>query len=242
MANSLRVRLRFSGLVMLCAVQTLVLFEQAFHCSPTQDELGQMTASIAIARTGDLGYYRVNPPLGKLITGIPLTLLRDVPEIPSASPSYFRPGNRHQEVSMPRQYIKTRLDGYRWDFRVGRLPRVILLLLVTWGVLWWFHRRECGEGLARPEATPTPVSGIEPCRRPLLGTGNQHEIHLLPGLFVVAHCAGDARDHRGSVVVTIGRSSHCMACGTGHHRLGGGADDLQLFRNRCAVFRALFCQ
>lgn len=188
----------------LWALQAFVLTWQALTCSPAQDELGQLTASIAIAQTGDPGYYRVNPPLGKLITGLPLIALRDVPSLTSASPSYFRPGNRHREMSMPRQYIDNRLDGYRWDFRVGRLARVLVLCAVTGWVLWWMMGFDAGstdnvvdaagvEGGSRLAAMNTLVFATLWCTSPLmLGHGWTVMPDALSGLAMLASSPGSS--------------------------------------------------
>ena len=42
----------------------------AFTTAPSSDEFAHLLSGVAMVRTGDPGYYRVNPPLHKLLSGL----------------------------------------------------------------------------------------------------------------------------------------------------------------------------
>jgi len=113
-----------------------VLAWQAAFNAPTQDEPAHLVASVALAQTGDPGFYRVNPPASKWLTGIWIELVRPINPGPmppaSAFPSGFRKSSRLAD-----QYLARSLSRYRYDFMIARIPRLLATVML---LAWSIHR------------------------------------------------------------------------------------------------------
>lgn len=109
----------------------LILTWQAWVKAPAHDEIGQFYASVATVRFGDPGFYRVNPPLHRWVTGLPVEWLCDVP-IPKPYPASHMPPGMRQEYVMGTSATASSPDRYRWHFFVGRLPRILIVLASVW--------------------------------------------------------------------------------------------------------------
>lgn len=118
------------------AVSTLAFvgasLHQAFHCAPTNDELAHLAAGVAMIKTGEPGFYRVNPPLHSLVSGAAVvTACR--PSLPDLVylPAGFQSGDR-QEFEFAGSFLNANAANYKRLFIVGRLVRIPLVLLAAW--------------------------------------------------------------------------------------------------------------
>jgi hypothetical protein len=128
-------------IVILVAIQLSLLLYGCAANAPTQDDLAQLTASIATVQSGDPAYYRVNPPLTKVISGLALIATRrDMPDLGGQLPSLRPSGNRSLEWTLPNDYFRQRLTAYRVDFFVARVPRVLVIVVVTVVFIKWLLR------------------------------------------------------------------------------------------------------
>lgn len=109
----------------------VILVWQAFTNSPTSDEAAHLVSGVAMVQTGDPGFYRVNPPLHKLVSGIAVELSQS-PGIPGLVPaSLFGSGSRG-EFRLAEEFLETHSHEYGKYFFVGRLVRIPLILLAGW--------------------------------------------------------------------------------------------------------------
>ncbi len=146
---------------------------QAVCCAPTTDEPAALACGIATLRTGQPGYYRVNPPLHGILSGVlPELLYRPSLPIlyrPSAMPS----GHRH-EFLLGEQFCEANLKNLDALFVFGRMNRIALVILGgmmlayglpeslrpigTWAsVLWFTSPMVLGHGWL---LTPDCLSGV----------------------------------------------------------------------------------
>jgi len=136
-------------------------------CGPTSDEAGHLVSGVAMVRTGDPGFYRVNPPLHKLLSGVAVEVL-DVVPLPNLYPASFMASGARQEFEMARGAITADPEGYRRWFIIGRLVRLPLMVLAGWwlwrsiggpvaGVLWLTSPMVLGHGWV---VMPDAVSGV----------------------------------------------------------------------------------
>lgn len=115
----------------------LLMMVQAECKSPVHDEVGQLYSCIATVRFGDPGYYRVNPPIHRWISGVVVEAFCDVPiprpYVASATPSGNRP-----EYSMGTRATAASPNLYPWHYFVGRIPRIFILVGFAWALQGWF--------------------------------------------------------------------------------------------------------
>ncbi len=124
------------GAVALFAVMAaMFLVWQALSNAPTSDESAHLVSGIATVRTGDPGFYRVNPPLHKLLSGLAVEVIFS-PEIPNLYPaSLFGSGSRH-EFDLAEDFLTEHREDYARFFYVGRLVRLPIILLAA-GLLFY---------------------------------------------------------------------------------------------------------
>lgn len=122
-------------LAVFAVVGASSLLHQSWTSAPTWDESAQLASGIAILRSGDPGFYRVNPPLVKLSSAaIPELLFQ--PELPGLYPaSQMAVGARH-EFNLGYRFMQANHADYRTLFYVGRLPRVLLTCLTAWLIVF----------------------------------------------------------------------------------------------------------
>lgn len=113
---------------------TGLLLWQAVSNAPTSDEAAHLIAGVATVQTGDPAFYRVNPPLHKLVSGMAVDMLTSC-RVASAYPaSMFGSGNR-QEFEMAKRTLAQSPDDYpRW-FYIGRMVRIPVILFAAWMML-----------------------------------------------------------------------------------------------------------
>ncbi len=112
-------------------VAGFVLMFQTASQAPTADEAAHLIAGLATWRTGDPGFYRVNPPLPRML-GSGLVELTLKPEIPGLYPaSLFHSGYR-REFSMADEFLEEHNQDYRQMFLLGRLSCVVATLVTAW--------------------------------------------------------------------------------------------------------------
>lgn len=100
---------------------------QAWRNGPTADETAHLAAGVATMRTGDCSYYRVNPPLHKLISAAPLDWLAP-PSLKEVYKTATVPGQRY-EFWLGKSFIEDNKDNYRIYFRIARFVRIPFVLL-----------------------------------------------------------------------------------------------------------------
>lgn len=122
------------GEYLALSVAAVILVWQAITCSPTSDEAGHLVSGVAMVRTGDPGFYRVNPPLHKLVSGVAVELIES-PELPGIYPaSLLGSGSRH-EFRFADTVLAAAADDYHRWFWIGRLVRIPLILAAAWLLL-----------------------------------------------------------------------------------------------------------
>ncbi len=107
---------------------------QAVSNAPTSDEAAHLIAGVAMVQTGDPAFYRVNPPLHKLISGAAVDLATTCRIAGLYSASLFASGNR-QEFEMATSTIAQSPDDYSRWFLVGRMVRIPVILFAAWMML-----------------------------------------------------------------------------------------------------------
>lgn len=128
-----------SKLLIFCACCLCggLLTWQSLTNAPTSDEVAQLTAGVATARTGDPGFYRVNPPLHRLVSGSAVELCFSPKLQGLYSASLMMSGARH-EFNFAESVIDAHATDYHRFFYVGRLVRIPLVLLAGWLLLSGF--------------------------------------------------------------------------------------------------------
>lgn len=117
-------------LLALSLFHLMALMTQAIINSPTSDEVAHLAASIATVRTGDPGFYRVNPPLPRWITGLLVDGLTAPKIQPPKLPSRLRSGIRYE-------FRDAKAYSVLNNGPVGLLPaRIIRVTVVTLCGLW----------------------------------------------------------------------------------------------------------
>ncbi len=102
---------------------SFMLVFQAIRCAPTSDEFAHLFASAATVRTGKAGFYRVNPPLHLLPTGIAIEALSPPAMDVIYDPSSLRSGDR-REFSFGESMMRSNSAHYERLFIIGRLARI----------------------------------------------------------------------------------------------------------------------
>ena len=111
----------------LLLVTGWLLVGQASKKAPAGDEVAQLAASLATVHYGHPGYYRVNPPLHKIVSGLAMELVC-APSSPIPSdPATLPPGVR-REFEYSEILIAQNQKNYRRLFFVGRVVRIPIIL------------------------------------------------------------------------------------------------------------------
>jgi len=105
--------------------------------SPTVDEFAHLPAGYYYWKTGDFSLYAKNPPLIRLLCALPL-LAMDVSMDPARS--YPESGDWRPWIFGTR-FMRDNAETYDRIFFVGRLPVILLALLLGWYVFRWAN--EC---------------------------------------------------------------------------------------------------
>lgn len=113
---------------------TGLLVWQAVSNAPTSDEAAHLIAGVAIVQTGDPAFYRVNPPLHKLVSGVAVDLTTSCQIAGLYSASMFGSGNR-QEFEMAKSTLAQSPEEYPTWFLIGRLVRLPVILFAAWLML-----------------------------------------------------------------------------------------------------------
>ncbi|WP_430450687.1 hypothetical protein [Rhodopirellula europaea] len=98
--------------------------------APNHDESAHLAAGIATMRTGDPGYYRVNPPLHRLVSGAFCDLLMN-PKLPPLYIASMAPSGNREEFALGSTLIQLNPTSYRNLFIVGRLVRIPFFLITA---------------------------------------------------------------------------------------------------------------
>lgn len=101
--------------------------------SPTVDEFAHLPAGYYYWKTGDFSLYGKNPPLIKLLCSLPL-LAMDISMDPIQS--YADRGDWRPWV-FGTHFMRENAASYDSIFFIGRLPAVLLALLLGWYVFRW---------------------------------------------------------------------------------------------------------
>ncbi|MCA9173720.1 MAG: hypothetical protein KDB14_04465 [Planctomycetales bacterium] len=112
------------GLAFACS--TTVMVWQAWTSAPVSDEASHLAAGIATLQTGDPGYYRVNPPLHRVLAALPGYCLLS-PRPPLAPPASAIPPGQRLEHDIAVSFAARNERDFRSYFRAGRLFRILLL-------------------------------------------------------------------------------------------------------------------
>ena len=115
-------------LSLLCGV---LLAWQSFTNSPTSDEDAQLVSGIATVRTGDPAYYRVNPPLHRIVSGFAVELCFS-PELKGIYSASEMPSGSRLEFHFGKAVMAHHPDDYHLFFYVGRLVRIPFVLGAGW--------------------------------------------------------------------------------------------------------------
>jgi len=110
------------------------LIWQAATNAPTSDEAAHLVSGVAVVKSGDPGFYRVNPPLHKLISGLVVAAF-DSNELPGIYPASLYASGTRREFDFAETVLVSRGVDYRRMFFLGRLPRIPLILLCAW-LVW----------------------------------------------------------------------------------------------------------
>ncbi len=137
------------ALILLVCLTTVIHVRGAFINGPIADEMGHLIAGAAILRTGDSSFYRVNPPLPKLVSGGAIELLF-APRLEKLYPASKLPSGVRREFEMAEHTVGSAPGQYRHWFVWGRLLRVPIVLLGSWGLWRWF----------RPDTDPTGLIAV----------------------------------------------------------------------------------
>ncbi len=119
------------SLSVLMIVSASILTYQSFTEAPTSDEVGHLVSGLAIVQTGDAAFYRVNPPLHKLISGLAIDCIFDATVKHPYPASHIGSGYR-LEFKMAKGFIAAHPKDYKPFFIAGRLVRIPLVLLAAW--------------------------------------------------------------------------------------------------------------
>lgn len=115
------------GITLVCGG---LLVWQAVTKAPTADEPSHLVAGISTVQSGDSAFYRVNPPLHKIISGIAVNLLWR-PKFNAYPASSMASGFR-KEFDLSDQVLVQYKDSIAGWFITGRLVRVPFVLLAGW--------------------------------------------------------------------------------------------------------------
>lgn len=161
------------GLIILqCGLMT----RAAWQYSPTIDEPGHLVAGLSYWQTGSFGFYKVNPPVARLLAAAPVCLMNPVVDWSRAAPAS---SEYRTEFSYGRYFIDVNRDRIRELFfaaRVACLPFAVLgtLLCYQWSrvlfgdaaallaaFLWSMSPMVLGHGsLATPDVPAAVVGGL----------------------------------------------------------------------------------
>jgi len=134
---------------LLLAHASMLAWGAARH-SPTRDEVGHLIAGISHWRFGSFGLYRVNPPLVRMVAGIPMLLAR-----PQTDWTHWHDGvGRRPELEMRKDFVAA--NGER-VFRLYTLARwaCIPFSLLGGYVCFRWARRLYGQLADRHQSTPS---------------------------------------------------------------------------------------
>jgi len=118
----------------LLALQALTSMTQK---SVTVDEITYLTAGTYHARTGDFHYNQTNPPLMKMVAGLPLLVLGA--ELPTLNESP-RNWSQIQQWQFARRFLYESRRDADTILLAARLPSVAISLLLGWLVFAWSRR------------------------------------------------------------------------------------------------------
>ena len=127
-ATFMTARIASVAWILLFSLVATTLVIQALTNAPTSDEAGHLVAGIAMMQSGDPGFYRVNPPLHKLISGAAVQALYQ-PKMPTLYPASLLASGSRNEFVLAEQFVAMHTDDHAKYFVAGRLVRIPLVLL-----------------------------------------------------------------------------------------------------------------
>lgn len=117
----------------LLAIMALTCLLSLRVKSPTVDEFAHLPAGYYYWKTGDFSLYGKNPPLVKLICALPLLTMDISMKLP---PSYVDEGDWRPWMFGTR-FMRENAAAYDTIFFIGRIPAVVLALLLGFYVFRW---------------------------------------------------------------------------------------------------------
>ncbi len=105
----------------------------AMHSSPTLDEPAHFASGFVLGTTSDTGYFKVNPPLNKWVTGLVAPLMNI--ELPPLVASRAYSNATRPEFDLGDTLLELNRESYLSALTIARLARIPFLLLGSW-MLW----------------------------------------------------------------------------------------------------------
>lgn len=114
-------------------VMAVLTAYSAFRSSPLFDEPAHFASGVVLGRTGDPGYFKVNPPVNKWITAIFVDAM-DI-ELPMVVSSASFSNFARPEFEFGDRVLEDNHESYLGALRIARYARIPFLLLGGW-LLW----------------------------------------------------------------------------------------------------------
>lgn len=118
-------------LATLLIIQTWLIGHMAWRKSPTNDEIAHLPAAVLYLQHQRFELYRVNPPLARLIAGLPVVLAGPKTDWSSFDASV----GKRTEWAVGYDFVEANADRYLWLLflaRVGCLPFALGGTIVLW--------------------------------------------------------------------------------------------------------------
>ncbi|MCU0713651.1 MAG: hypothetical protein MUC43_16455 [Pirellula sp.] len=137
-AESISVLDRYAVLIAigLNVVMVLVLARQAILSSPLIDETAHFASGVVLAKHGDPGFFRVNPPVSRWMTAIAIPFMPSI-QLPAIVDSSLHGNKIRKEYDLGSQMIAKNQHTYRTSLLIARLFRIPVILLGSY-FLWLF--------------------------------------------------------------------------------------------------------
>lgn len=115
-------------LVIIALVCTALQCYQAATSGPLYDETPHLASGVAAIRFSEFGYYRVNPPIHRIWSAIPVEIFWH-PSMPSVIPASLTYSGRRSEFELGDDFFEANKNQFRGLLVAGRLFRIPIVLL-----------------------------------------------------------------------------------------------------------------
>ncbi len=128
---------RGANMLVLLAANVAMLVataNSALRSSPAFDEPAHFASGLILAKHGDAGYFRVNPPVSRWITAGATAVFPEL-SLPPVQPSTTHTNTRRPEFETGDTVLELNENNYMPALRIARLARLPFLVLAAW-LLW----------------------------------------------------------------------------------------------------------